>query len=526
MKKIRVLFSTEMWEKFNFYGMRAIFALFLVHFLAISETDAAIYYGAFLALSYLTPIIGGFLADKFLGYHKSVIIGCALLTVAQLFFYANASSFGGAWLTLCGAVLVMCGNGFFKPSITALLSIKAPRNVSMDAVFSSYYFFLNLGVLLGSFIVPYFGDVVVNGVRDVSAFKFGFLSAFVAMSIGLLVFVVFCKNDENFTPKVSDGIRFDLKNALVSLFVFVLIFAAISYFSSGANIVKSYLYPTIYAFGISLGFYVLLDESISKDERKNIITIFISAVFIVFFWASFEQIGSSLTFIANNQMDRNLLGFDIPPSMISMFNPLFVLVLSFVFSAFYIKLGRKNLEPNGLYKQALGLCLMGVSYLIIALNVRDLGDELLHIRWFILLYFMHTCAELLVSPIGFALVAKLSPKRLLGLIFGIFYLANATGYALSGTLASLLPPTADKFIKASELGINLKEILNQRAEISEVTLEILKANNLPSSYPQIFGYEISTLFHFFILFFILCFGAGVLLFAICRAMDRTNARAC
>ncbi|MGH1601154.1 peptide MFS transporter [Campylobacter majalis] len=516
MKKVWVLFSTEMWEKFNFYGMRAIFALFLVHFLGFSESDASLYYGGFLAFSYLCPIVGGFLADRFLGYHKSVLLGCAFLAVAQLLFFVSASGFSSVGFALCGAILVMFGNGFFKPSITALLSIKAPKDISMDAVFSSYYFFLNLGVLIGSFVVPYFGDVVAGGVRDISAFKWGFLSAFIAMIVGIVIFALFSKNDENFTSKHAQGMKYNKRNLLISSVVFIAIFLLICYVSSTQNVVKMYLYPAIYAFGVSMICYVLLDKSLDKIERENIITIFISAIFIVFFWASFEQIGSSLTFIANNQMDRSLFGFDVPPSMISMFNPLFVLILSFLFSAFYIKLGRKNIEPNSLNKQAFGLCLLGVSYLIIAFKVHDLGENLLHIKWFLLLYFLHTCAELLVSPIGFALVAKLSPKRLLGLIFGIFYLANAAGYALSGTLASLLPPTSDKFILANQLGIDLKEILNSKGEISDDTLEILKQNGLPSEYPNIFGYEIYSLFEFFMLFFVLCFGAGILLFIVAK----------
>ncbi|PSM53141.1 dipeptide/tripeptide permease [Campylobacter blaseri] len=519
MKRVWTLFSIEMWEKFNFYGMRAIFSLFMVHFLGLSEANAAIYYGAFLALSYLTPMVGGALADRYIGYHKSVIIGAILLSVAQILFFASASNIASFVTAILGAILVICGNGFFKPSITALLSIRTSKDTNIDAVFSTYYFFLNLGVLLGLFIVPFFGDKVVDGVRDLSAFKWGFLSAFIAMVFGLILYLIFTKDSKDEVKKSNESMKFNPKNAKVCFIIFVCLFCVISYFSSGLNLVKTFLYPAIYAFGISLASYVLMDKSLSKDERANIKTIFISAIFIVFFWATFEQAGSSLTFIANNQMDRSIFGYEMPASMIMMFNPLFVLILSIPFSVFYLKLEQKGIEPKNLNKQAFGLFIMGLSYLIIAYNVKNLGMNLLSIKWFILMYFLQTCAEMLISPIGFALVAKLAPKRLLGLIFGIFYLANAAGYALSGTLAALMPPTTDKFIKAKELGINLQEILDKTTEPTLQVIQTLKLNNIPFSYPEILGYEIRDLFSFFMIFFVLCCISGVLLFIISKLRD-------
>ncbi|MCD8213826.1 MAG: hypothetical protein LUC34_07270, partial [Campylobacter sp.] len=241
---------------------------------------------------------------------------------------------------------------------------------------------------------------------------------------------------------------------------------------------------------------------------------FISAFFIVFFWATFEQAGTSLTFIANNQTDRRFLGFELPPSMIQSFNPLFVLVLSLPFAALWDRFDAKRKKPENLNKQAFGLLLMGLSYLVIAFAVLDLGQNLLSVKWFVLLYFMQTCAEMTISPIGFALVGKLSPKRFLGLIYGVFYLANAAGYALAGILASLMPPTADKFIKARELGINLRDLLDGSATATAQQIEALTANNLPLSYPKIFGFYITDLFDFFMIFFLLCVCGGAILFVI------------
>lgn len=531
MNKIWTLYSTEMWEKFNFYGMRALFSLFMVHFLGIGEADAAIYYGAFLALSYLTPIAGGALADRYLGYRRSVILGCVLLCASQaLFFFAalENSAFSRA-LTLAGALATMAGNGFFKPSITALLSASIDDKSKFDAVFSNYYFFLNLGVLLGVFIVPFFGDSVSGGVRDLGAFKWGFLCAFIAMALGLLIFLVFSKRE--LAPAKNDkiaeegericaqSVKFNARNFAISAVIFLLVFVCISYFSSGANFIKRYVYPLIYAAAAAPLAYVFMDESLTAQERRGVGTIFTSAVFIIFFWATFEQAGSSLTFIANNQTDLKILGFSLPASAVSMFNPLFVLILSLPFSLLWAWCASKNLWQNSLQKQAAGLVLMGASYALIAYGVRDLGSNLISIWWFVGLYFVQTCAEMMISPIGFALVGRLSPARFMGLIFGIFYLANAAGYALAGTLGALMPPTADKFAKASELGIDLNAILQGGITPSAATLEILTANKLPSAYPSLFGFEIINLYDFFMMFCVMCAGAGALLFAITKFWD-------
>ncbi|MBR8461798.1 peptide MFS transporter [Campylobacter sp. faydin G-105] len=516
MKKVWVLFSTEMWEKFNFYGLRAIFSLFMVHFLGLSETDAAIYYGAFLALSYLTPIVGGALADRILSYNASIIIGAILLSMAQLvFFVAACGERFERTLSLIAAVFMICGNGFFKPSIMALLSSSIDESSKFDAVFSTYYFFLNLGVLLGVFIVPFFADVVVDGVRDISAFKWGFLAAFFAMLIGLIIYLKFSERHLKVVREKNMSLTIDSRNLVICMGIFAVVFITLVYFASG-NLIKTYLYPLIYAIGISLATYVLLDKNLSRAERGDVVTIFISAFFIIFFWATFEQAGSSLTFIANNQTDRNLLGFNVPAAMVQMFNPLFVLILSLPFAAFWSYLDRQKKSVSNLDKQAFGLVLMGLSYAIIAYGVSGLGTNLLSIKWLILLYFMQTCAEMLVSPIGFSLVGKLSPRRFLGLIFGIFYLANAAGYALSGTLAALMPPTADKFIKANELGINLNDILNGAITPNAEQIVLLNTYNLPLNYPQIFGYQIVSLYDFFMIFCVICLLGGVMLFGIAR----------
>jgi len=184
--------------------------------------------------------------------------------------------------------------------------------------------------------------------------------------------------------------------------------AATFYFGLGQNLI----YSIIYSSGLSLAGLIISDASLTKVEKDRIYVIYIIAFFVIFFWAAFEQAGSSLTFIADNQTDRNFFGWNMPPSMVQIFNGLFVVAFAFPFSMLWDKLRAKNMEPISPMKQAIGLLLISVSYFIIANNVKDLGNNgLLAIKWLILLYLIQTAAELCLSPIGLSLVGKLSPKR-------------------------------------------------------------------------------------------------------------------
>jgi POT family proton-dependent oligopeptide transporter len=271
----------------------------------------------------------------------------------------------------------------------------------------------------------------------------------------------------------------------------------------------------IYSSGITLAGLILSDSSLTKVERDRIIVIYIVSFFVIFFWAAFEQAGSSLTFIADNQTDRNFFGWQMPPSMVQIFNGLFVVILAVPFSILWDKLRAKGREPISPFKQAIGLLLISVSYFIIANNVKDLGNSgLLGIKWLILLYLIQTCGELCLSPIGLSLVGKLSPKRFASLLYGVFFLSNASGYALAGTLGSILPATGDKFKKASELGMDLQGMLDKKITPTAEQIKILAENKINYINPQFAGYEIHNIYEFFMVFVILTGIASIILFSL------------
>lgn len=540
-KGLWVLFGTEMWERFNFYGMRAILTLFMVNSLLMKEGDASLIYGGFLGLCYLTPMLGGFIADRFFGNRNCIMLGGLMMAAGQLMLFASASVFGAnlslatnlMWMALA---VIIFGNGFFKPNISSMVGSLYPKQEKskLDTAFTIFYMGINLGAFLGQLICPLIGDVKdAGGVRDVHAFKWGFLAASMAMIIGTAVFF-FLKNKYVVTPegkplgglpKHNDASHYEEGESQNAVFTpqalimaaisFVALFFVFRYVLGGTNPIKTIIYPIIYACGLTLAGLIVSDKSLTKVELQRILVIYMVGFFIMFFWAAFEQAGSSLTFIADNQTDRNFFGWNMPPSMVQIFNGLFVFSFAFPFSMLWDKLRAKNLEPISTMKQAMGLGLIALSYLIIAFNVKDLGNSgLLAIKWLILLYLIQTFAELCLSPIGLSLVGKLAPKRFASLLFGVFFLSNAAGYALAGTLGALIPATGDKFKKATELGIDLQAVLDKTITPTAEQLKVLADNQIADAYPVFVGFTIHNLFEFFMVFVVLCGVASAILFAL------------
>jgi POT family proton-dependent oligopeptide transporter len=541
-KGLWVLFGTEMWERFNFYGMRAILTLFLVNSLMMKEEDASLIYGGFLGLCYLTPMLGGFISDRFFGNRNCIMLGGLMMALGQFLLFFSASVFGSN-LSLANTLMwsalgiIIFGNGFFKPNISSMVGSLYPKQEKskLDTAFTIFYMGINLGAFLGQLICPIVGDVKdAGGVRDIHAFKWGFLAASVAMLIGTTIFY-FLKNKYVVTPegkplgglpKDNDASHYEegesqkavfSKNALIGAVVAFFILGVIFHYVVDQN----WIYTVIYSSGITLAGLIISDSSLTKVERDRILVIYIVAFFVIFFWAAFEQAGSSLTFIADNQCDRNFFGYNMPPSMVQIFNGLFVVAFAVPFSMLWDYLRSKDREPISPMKQAFGLALIALSYFIIAHNVKDLGNSgLLAIKWLILLYLIQTAAELCLSPIGLSLVGKLSPKRFSSLLYGVFFLSNASGYALAGTLGSIMPATGDKFNKAKELGIDLQAILDKKIVPTAEQVKLLATNQISDHNPIFAGFEIHNLFEFFMVFVVLTGLASLILFALTPVLKK------
>jgi POT family proton-dependent oligopeptide transporter len=545
-KGLSVLFVTEMWERFNFYGMRALLTLFLVNALAFSKSNASVLYGGFLGLSYLMPMLGGFVSDRYLGNRSCILFGGLTMALGQLLLFFSASVYAGnlslattlMWISL-GVLIV--GNGFFKPNISSMVGqLYAKGDNRLDSAFTIFYMGINVGAFLGMTICPLLGDIVLeDGTRVVSAFRWGFLAAGIAMLLGTIIFF-FLKNKYIVTPdgravgakpNAADSVdsnetgetKFSRPSQLLAAIGFVVLVVVFHLLSKGgeANWVKEWVYPIIYAAGLTLAGLIISDKSLTKVERDRIIVMYFVAFFVIFFWACFEQAGSSLTFIADNQTDRRLFGWNMPPSFIQNANSLFIIIFAIPFSLLWTFLGKRGMEPISPVKQSIGLGLLAIGFLIIAFQVRGLSETgKMGVIWLIIMYLFHTWGELCLSPIGLSLVSKLAPKKFSSLLMGVWFLASAAGYAFAGTLGSVLPPTGEQYQAAQEAGIDLKGVLTGATEKTESVISKLNELRIPIDYPKFAGFTIHNLFEFFLLFVILPGAAALLLFIISPMLKR------
>lgn len=545
-KGLFVLSSTEMWERFNFYGMRALLTLFLSSALAFSDARATIVYGGYLGLCFLTPMLGGYISDRYLGNRYSIMLGGLILAIGQLFMFFSGSVFStnldlATTLMWVGLGVQILGNGFFKPNISSMVGQLYPKGDNrMDSAFTIFYMGINVGSTLGMAICPLLGDHVdANDHQIPGVFKWGFLAAGLAIIIGTVFFwfmkdkyVVgpdgkpvgtkprFDKNKVHVAGEEADKAHFTPASVLGCLVLGIAVYLGLHFLMAGDDPIESWLYPFIYASGITLAVLILSDKSVTKVERDRILVIYAVSFFVIFFWACFEQAGSSLTFIAANQTDRHFLGWNMPASFVQNANSIFIIVLAIPFSLWWGWLQKMKAEPISPVKQAAGLGFLALGYFIIAQKVNGLGDGKLGVIWLIVMYLFHTVGELWVSPIGLSLVAKLAPKRFSSLLMGVFFLSNASGYALSGTLGALLPPKPQMYQDAAKANINLQGILDGTTALTASIKQQLHDLKIPDHYPSFAGFTIHNLYEFFMVFVILPGSAAILLFFLSFLLKR------
>jgi POT family proton-dependent oligopeptide transporter len=459
-KGLYVLFATEMWERFNYYGMRAILVLFMTKALLFSDAFASNLYGSYTGLVYLTPLIGGYIADRYWGQKRSIIIGGLIMAIGEflLFFcgslYDTSSSLS-TLLFFSGLGFMIAGNGFFKPNISSLVGQLYPKgDRRIDAAYTIFYMGINVGGAMGPFICGLVGDT-----GNPADFKWAFLAA----GIGMLLSVVVQKlyqdkylRDPEGKPlgdtpaAVQSSIGEGNQNVKVSLvskqwlnpvFMIVgllaLVIIAIGALYVDANIFSFLSYLLLGAV-LFIAFILFSDKSLNKHEKQRIGVIFIVAFFVIFFWSAFEQAGASLTFFADRQTQRDLGWFTVPASLFQSLNSIFVIVFAPVFAWLWLKMGKR--EPSAPTKMALGLFLLALGYLWIAFGVKDVSPTAkVSMIWLTGMYALHTWGELSLSPIGLSLVNKLAPLKFASLLMAVWFLANAAANKLAGVLSALYP---------------------------------------------------------------------------------------
>ena len=417
-KGLYVLFFAEMWERFSYYGMRAILSLYMIKAMFFDLAFTSSIYGYYTGLVYLTPLIGGYVADRYWGNRKSIIMGGVLMAIGQFllafsgYLYQPAVDasvtyssfiFNPQQLTfIFGLTFLIVGNGFFKPNISTMVgSLYPAESIRLrDSAFTIFYMGINLGAFLSPLVAGGLGDT-----GNPADFKYGFLSAGIGMVFGILVFMwgqgKFLVTPEGeqvgLVPAKRD--RTDMTN-------------------------KD-------------------NQPLSKEDRQRVAVIFILAFFVIFFWAAFEQAGVSLTFFAEQQTDRVvgwLNDYVIPASFFQSINALAIIVFAPVFAWIWTKLGDKKMEPSSPLKMSLGLFLLAMGFVLLVFGARiaDTGVKVSPM-WLVGAYTLHTFGELSLSPIGLSMVTKLSPAKFSSLLMGVWFLANAAANWTAGMLSTLYP---------------------------------------------------------------------------------------
>jgi POT family proton-dependent oligopeptide transporter len=549
-KGLYVLFTTEMWERFAYYGMRALLALYMGKALLMSKETSSLIYGNYTSLVYLTPLLGGYLADRYWGNRRSILTGGLMMAAGQFALFGSASMYMAGQtapssaqmsLFILGLTLMIFGNGFFKPNISSMVGSLYPKgDTRVDAAYTIFYMGINLGAFFSPLVCGTLGDT-----GDPADFKWGFLAAGIGMLIGSATFELL-KNKYVLTPTGAplgakpertvaaspvvpvntdspvraETIAQPAKTGGMSMGVIailgIVIYGAIAWVMN-----YDWIGALVFSSMIVMPMIVLSDASLTGREKEKIYVILILSFFVIFFWGAFEQAGASLTFFADEQTDRNLGSTVVPASYFQSANALFIIAFAPIFAVLWTALGKKGLEPSSPLKMSIGLMLLAISYLVIAFGVKGVdASTKVSMFWLITMYLLQTFGELCLSPIGLALVNKLAPARLASLLMAVWFLATAAGNKLAGVLSGLYPPGPGEFKKAADAGINLPAILNNAGQASADVVTKLKELEIPYHWPSFLGFQITDLYSFFMIFVMLSAASSILLFFIYRRLTR------
>jgi POT family proton-dependent oligopeptide transporter len=424
-----------MWERFTYYGMRAILVLFMVAAVAdgglgLDDKTANAVYGLYISATYLLSLFGGWIADRLIGQQRSVFAGGILIMLGNA-----CLAVGDVSLFFIGLIVIVLGVGLLKPNISAIVAQLYPEGGSRrDAGFSIFYMGINLGAFLGSLLVPIVADAL------------GWSAGFALPAIGMLLGLVQFQMTKRFLSGAG-ATPLGKPASWWPVIIFVGIVAVLAVFaisgqlkldpvaiSLGANWVLVALAAGYFA-------YLLLFAGLDKAERSRVWVMIALFIGCAMFWAGFEQAGASFNLFADRHTDRNLFGWDMPAGVLQAVNPLLIIIFAPVFAAIWVNLGRRNLDPSSPAKFGLGLILMGTGFLVmfVAASYVVQGERVLP-TWLILTYLLHTFGELCLSPVGLSSMTKLAPARFVGQVMGVWFLATAVGNNLAGQFAGEIDP--------------------------------------------------------------------------------------
>ncbi len=433
-----ILFFTEMWERFSFYGMKALLIFYLTKYHLFSDSAGNLIIGSYAALVYAVPVIGGFIADKYLGFRKAIIFGGIMLVLGHLgmAFEGNAATQSvtgeisrdefALQVFYFSLALIVLGVGFLKANISSLVGeLYTVGDKRRDSGFTLFYMGINLGSFLATIVCVWLGEKF--------GWSYGFGAAGVGMLFGLLTFIsgknLLMGKGESPNPKFLEKKSFGFKNEWVVYLLSVLSTVIFWQMVQRHEAVSTAL---MVAGGVSL-LYIIYYAITQLDgkAREQLIALTILIVFTIIFWALFEQAYTSLNLFADRILDRG----EIPAGTFLSLNALFIILLAPVFAWLWVKMGKYN--PNTAVKFGIALLLVGLGFgsLVFGINVSGAGK--VAIVWLVITYLLHTSGELCLSPVGLSAVTKLSPAKIVGFMMGVWFLATASSEFIASVLANI-----------------------------------------------------------------------------------------
>jgi POT family proton-dependent oligopeptide transporter len=444
---LSTLFFTEMWERFSYYGMRAILTLYMTKSLTegglgFDESYAALIYATYVSSVWYLPLIGGWLADKVFGARRAVLIGGIIIACGHYSMAINTH-----FNFYAGLILIASGTGLLKPNISAMVGqLYSERDQRRDAGFSIFYMGINLGAFLSPIVVgflaqhPLFRRMISSiGMDPNSAWHWGFGAAGVGMTLGLIQYVIGRqrlrevgnqpeRRAENASIEAPAGFDFlTLGLAIVG----GITGAALGYFIGGGLL--SALFPLVV--GFFAGYLLGTTRLLAGDELKRVLAIFILFVFSILFWMTYEQAGSSMTLFADRLTRTTIFGWQYPSSWFQSVPAIFVIIFAPIFAALWQKLG--NRQPSSPGKFIYGLLFAGLAFVVITVASMLAATGRVSPLWLIVVYLIQTFGELCLSPVGLSTVTKLSPARMVGLMMGVWFLSISIGSYIAGLTTKL-----------------------------------------------------------------------------------------
>ncbi|HEY9561138.1 MAG TPA: peptide MFS transporter [Anseongella sp.] len=441
---LMTLFFTEMWERFSYYGMRALLVLFMTTPLLGSNPGmgmevgkASAIYGLYTASVYFLTLAGGWIADNLWGQRKAVFVGGCIIAAGHF-----SMAIPGDTSFFLGLVLIALGTGLLKPNVSTMVGELYPEGgARRDAGFSVFYMGINLGAFMG--------PLVCGALGESWNWHAGFSAAGVGMVLGLIQYKMggSLLGKAGLLEEDTSTERFKRKN---KNFYFILAGAALLLILFGYLVNRGILALTMEDIATGLGYGILILVLIyfivlfisgghSNEEKKRLGVIFWLFILAAIFWSGFEQAGSSLNLFADQSTNRMLGGWEVPASWLQSVNPIFIILLAPVFGWFWTWLAARKSNPSTPLKFALGLIGLAAGFFVISWGAANAGpDNLASPAWLIVTYFLHTCGELCLSPVGLSSITKLAPKNRVGQMMGIWFVAAALGNLFAGLLAGQL----------------------------------------------------------------------------------------